>query len=47
MALIATLATQNFMPTALWEQLVKLLGSEMSRTLVSFIIRQLLAVLNL
>ncbi|MFM7949518.1 MAG: hypothetical protein ACKO75_04025 [Actinomycetales bacterium] len=44
---VIALASQGFFPSALWEQLVKILGSELSRTLISYFLRQLLAILNL
>ena len=47
MSLIALAASQGFFPSALWEQLVKILGSELSKTLLSYLLRQLLAVFNL
>ena len=47
MSLIALAASQGFFPSVLWEQLVKILGSELSKTLLSYLLRQLLAVFNL
>ena len=36
----------GFFP-GLWDQLIKIVGSELSRTLVSYFLRQLLTVLHL
>jgi|GEM_PF-3175926 hypothetical protein len=43
---LIVLASSIF-PSALWEQLVKILGSELAKTLLSYLLRQLLAVFNL